>query len=99
MSANKQQKPTLNNNEIQDIFQGMTTSNPFNIELTYAEELSVVIPVRISDNAFDDLSTKEYMDLQPFKLPAVNGCEINQIVKHGESLSIRQKKLFSVINI
>ena len=40
------------------------------------KELSVLQPVSmitISNHVFDDSSTNEYIDMQPFKLPAVNG--------------------------
>ena len=85
ISANKQQKPTPNNNKLQDIFQGLTTSSTFNTGLTYVEE-SVLQPVAmmtISDHVFDDSSRKEYIDLQPFKLSAVNGCETSYRVRHN----------------
>ena len=82
MNLNQQQKPTVNNNKLQDICQGPATSSTISIGLTYAEELSFLQPVAMianSDYMFDDSSTKEYADLQPFKLPAVNGTLILRV--------------------
>ena len=71
MFANKQQKPTLNNNKLQEICQDLATSSTMNIGLIYAEELSALHPVAMianSDHVFDNSSTKELIELLSFKL-------------------------------